>query len=170
MLVSLFRALGVSSFGPSARPLRHVTAARRVASWLAHGLCALLLAGVLPAMAQSSGSSNLGAGTIRFGILPLGGAFESRNDWEPLLADLSRAIGRPVTMLSVTSYEALEQAIQRNQVDMAFLSGKMALDAVTLRRMNVVDRRRRRQPSAVRTYSSLYQAKRMSWESWSTKT
>src|SRR5262245_1219504 len=68
---------------------------------------------------------------VRFGILPLGGAFESRNDWEPLLADLSRAIGRPVSMLSVTSYEALEQAIRRDEVDMAFLSGKMALDAVT---------------------------------------
>jgi phosphonate transport system substrate-binding protein len=75
---------------------------------------------------------------VRFGILPLGGAFESRNDWEPVLAELGRAIGRPVTMLSVTSYEALEQAIQRNQIDMAFLSGKMALDAVTQRGMRVV--------------------------------
>lgn len=75
---------------------------------------------------------------VRFGILPLGGAFESRNDWEPVLADLSRAIGRSVTMLSVTSYEALEQAIQRNEVDMAFLSGRMALDAVTARGMKVV--------------------------------
>jgi phosphonate transport system substrate-binding protein len=75
---------------------------------------------------------------IRFGILPLGGAFESRNDWEPLLADLGRALNRPVSMLSVTSYEALDQAIKRNQVDMAFLSGKMALDAVTLRGMTVV--------------------------------
>ncbi len=79
------------------------------------------------------------AGTpVRFGILPLGGAFESRNDWEPVLADLSRAIAMPVSMLSVTSYDALEQAIQRGEVDMAFLSGQMALDAVTLRRMRVV--------------------------------
>ena len=75
---------------------------------------------------------------VRFGILPLGGAFESRNDWEPVLADLSRALGRPVQMLSVNSYEALEQAIQRDEVDMAFLSGRMALDAVTQRRMRVV--------------------------------
>lgn len=75
---------------------------------------------------------------VRFGILPLGGAFESRSDWDPLLAELSRAIGRPVSVLSVNSYEALEQAIQRNEVDMAFLSGKMALDAVTQRRMKVV--------------------------------
>jgi len=75
---------------------------------------------------------------VRFGILPLGGAFESRSDWDPLLAELSRAISRPVSVLSVNSYEALEQAIQRGEVDMAFLSGKMALDAVTLRRMKVV--------------------------------
>jgi phosphonate transport system substrate-binding protein len=75
---------------------------------------------------------------VRFGILPLGGAFESRNDWDPVLADLSRALGRPVSVLSVTSYDALEQAIQRNEVDMAFLSGRMALDAVTQRRMRVV--------------------------------
>ena len=106
---------------------------------LASGAMALLLGCPLVAAAQAGGaSSTVGAGTLRFGILPLGGAFESRNDWEPLLADMSRAIGRPVTMLSVTSYEALEQAIQRDQVDMAFLSGKMALDAVTLRRMKVV--------------------------------
>lgn len=75
---------------------------------------------------------------VRFGILPLGGAFESRNDWEPVLSDLSRALGRPVHMLSVNSYEALEQAIQRDEVDMAFLSGRMALEAVTQRRMRVV--------------------------------
>ena len=100
----------------------------------------LLLGWSLAVPAQTAGTADAAAGLapLRFGILPLGGAFESRNDWEPLLADLRRAIGRPVAMLSVTSYEGLEQAIQRNQVDMAFLSGKMALDAVTLRRMKVL--------------------------------
>ncbi|MBN8749383.1 MAG: phosphate/phosphite/phosphonate ABC transporter substrate-binding protein [Variovorax sp.] len=95
-------------------------------------LAVLVLALPLAAAAQTAGMP------VRFGILPLGGAFESRNDWDPLLADLSKAIGRPVAVLSVTSYDALEQAIQRNEVDMAFLSGKMALDAVTLRQMKVV--------------------------------
>ncbi|HSV59678.1 MAG TPA: phosphate/phosphite/phosphonate ABC transporter substrate-binding protein [Variovorax sp.] len=103
-------------------------------------MAALVLLGchlAAPAQAPAAGVVLTDA-PVRFGILPLGGAFESRNDWEPLLADLSRTIGRPVTMLSVTSYEALEQAIRRNQVDMAFLSGKMALDAVTQRGMKVV--------------------------------
>ncbi|RYF34767.1 MAG: phosphate/phosphite/phosphonate ABC transporter substrate-binding protein [Comamonadaceae bacterium] len=96
------------------------------------------VAGWAPAQQPVIPAGPSGMAPIRFGILPLGGAFESRNDWEPLLADLSRATGRPVAMLSVTSYEALEQAIQRNQVDMAFLSGKMALDTVTQRRMRVI--------------------------------
>ncbi len=101
---------------------------------------AVLLTGLmgLVGLQAASAQTSSNATPLRFGILPLGGAFESRNDWEPLLADMSRAIGRPVSMLSVTSYEALEQAIQRDQVDMAFLSGKMALDAVTLHRMNVI--------------------------------
>ncbi len=93
---------------------------------------------LLPVLAAAQQAGPAAGGAVRFGILPLGGAFESRNDWDPLLADMSRALGRPVGVLSVTSYEALEQAIARNEVDMAFLSGKMALDAVTLHRMKVV--------------------------------
>ena len=98
-------------------------------------LLALLAALPLVAVAQPLPHPEV---PVRFGILPLGGAFESRNDWDPLLAELSRAIARPVSVLSVNSYEALEQAIQRDEVDVAFLSGKMALDAVTQRRMKVV--------------------------------
>jgi phosphonate transport system substrate-binding protein len=121
------------------RPDRFRAMVRRASGLLLRGALALLLGCHFAATAQApGGASAASTAPLRFGILPLGGAFESRNDWEPLLADMSRAIGRPVTMLSVTSYEALEQAIQRNQVDMAFLSGKMALDAVTLRRMTVV--------------------------------
>ncbi|MET3395619.1 phosphonate transport system substrate-binding protein [Variovorax sp. 1140] len=104
------------------------------AAVLRAGTLALLAALPLAAPAQVNPLD----GPVRFGILPLGGAFESRSDWDPLLAELSRAINRPVSVLSVNSYEALEQAIQRDEVDMAFLSGKMALDAVTQRRMKVV--------------------------------
>ena len=104
---------------------------RRAALALAMGL--LLLP--LPAAAQAAAPA--ADAPVRFGILPLGGAFESRSDWDPLLAELSRAIQRPVSVLSVNSYEALEQAIQRGEVDMAFLSGKMALDAVSQKRMKV---------------------------------
>ena len=109
----------------------------RAAAVVRRGAALLTLLAVLPLMAAAQPALQPDA-PVRFGILPLGGAFESRSDWDPLLAELSRAIARPVSVLSVNSYEALEQAIQRDEVDMAFLSGKMALDAVTQRRMKVV--------------------------------
>ena len=75
---------------------------------------------------------------VRFGVLPLGGTVESRAFWTPLMADMSRALGLPVSAYSVPSYEELDRAIGRDEIDMAFLSAKMALDAVMQRRMKVV--------------------------------
>jgi phosphonate transport system substrate-binding protein len=96
------------------------------------GLCLALLG---PASASAQAVDNA---PLRFGILPIGGPLESRKEWEPLLISLARAIGRPVQALSVTSYEALETAIRRDEVDISFLSAKMALDTVTHRTMTVV--------------------------------
>ena len=76
--------------------------------------------------------------TLRFGILPIGGPQESREDWAPLLADMGRGLGRPIIAISVTSYEGLLLAIQDNRVDMAFLSGKLAIQAVTGSGMQVI--------------------------------
>lgn len=73
-----------------------------------------------------------------FGILPLNGPLESRNDWQPLIDALAEAVGMPVDTLATTSYEALGEAVQRQEVDISFLSGRMALDAVTLNGMRVV--------------------------------
>jgi phosphonate transport system substrate-binding protein len=109
----------------------------QAAAWLRRGAAAIAFAAGLPLLAAAEPAQPAEA-PVRFGILPLGGAFESRSDWDPLLAELSRAIARPVSVLSVNSYEALERAIREDKVDMAFLSGKMALDAVTQRRMKVV--------------------------------
>jgi len=75
---------------------------------------------------------------VRFGVLPLGGTVESRAFWTPLMADMSRALGLPVSAYSVPSYEELDRAIGRDEIDVAFLSAKMALDAVMQRRMKVV--------------------------------
>jgi len=76
---------------------------------------------------------------LRFGILPLGGALESREDWKPLLDELGKSIGRPVVAMSVTSYEGLHLAIQERRVDMAFVSGKLAVEAVTQYGMQVLN-------------------------------
>lgn len=109
-------------------------------------LLALLLAALLcagTAMAQGAGASPDKAvppslRMIRFGVLPLGGTVESRALWTPLMADMSRSLGIPVSAYSVPTYEELDRAIGRDEIDMAFLSAKMALDAVMQRRMKVV--------------------------------
>ena len=43
-----------------------------------------------------------------------------------------------MSVLSVSSYESLDQAIRRGEVDFALLSAKLALDAVTQQRMSVL--------------------------------
>ena len=75
---------------------------------------------------------------LRFGILPIGGMVDSRTGWEPLLDELMQALGRPIHMFSATSYEGLGEAVRRGEVDLAFLSGKMALDAVTQHDMRAI--------------------------------
>lgn len=75
---------------------------------------------------------------ITFGILPIGGPSESRDAWHPVLEDMARAIDRPVDSFSVSSYRGIDEAMQRRQIDVAFLSGRLALDAVVHDRMQVV--------------------------------
>ena len=103
-------------------------------------LAASLLMAPWPAGAQPAPSAKAAPAIkeVRFGVLPLGGTVESRALWTPLMADMSRALGLPVSAYSVPSYEELDRAIGRDEIDMAFLSAKMALDAVMQRRMKVV--------------------------------
>lgn len=76
-------------------------------------------------------------GPIRFGILPIGSAAESLEQWRPLLEDLQKHLQQPVTTVSVGSYASLSRAIGAQKVDVAFLSGKLALQAVTQQHMRV---------------------------------
>ena len=98
---------------------------------------ALLLALATGSLTHSASQAAEG-GALHFGILPIGGTVDSRVSWEPLLESMSDALGRTITILSVTAYSMLGDAVKRGEVDMAFLSGKMALDAVTLHDMSVV--------------------------------
>lgn len=77
---------------------------------------------------------------LTFGILPIGGPAESLEAWRPMLDDLHTALGRPVRAVSVTTYEGIAQAISEQRVDIAFLSGRLALDAVTQQNMQVIGR------------------------------
>lgn len=75
---------------------------------------------------------------IHFGILPIGSASESREQWRPLLEDLERKLGHAVTTVSVSSYAGLSGAIGEQRVDIAFLSGRLAIEAVEHQQMRVV--------------------------------
>lgn len=115
---------------PNRLMARLLPPARRLA-----GLCLMLAAATwTPTPVQAQAQST----PLRVGILPFSGPLESRNDWHPLLADLAAALGQEVETLSVSSYEALDTAIQRQQVDLSLLSGKMALNAVTRHGMRVI--------------------------------
>jgi phosphonate transport system substrate-binding protein len=103
--------------------------------WLAGWLVCLL--GALPVTAATPGDTDPVA-PLTFGILPIGGPVESLEAWRPLLDDLQGALGRPVRAVSVTTYEGIAQAISEQRVDIAFLSGRLALEAVTRQNMQVI--------------------------------
>ena len=83
---------------------------------------------------QDSGHIN----ALTFGILPIGGPSESLAAWRPMLDDLSRTLHLPIHSLSVSTYEGLGQAMAEERVDFAFVSGRLALDAVVHDRMQVI--------------------------------
>jgi phosphonate transport system substrate-binding protein len=106
-----------------------------VCCWLLAGLCLLGVWGTLQADEPARVVQ-----PIRFGILPMGSAGESREQWRPLLEDLARRLRHPVMQVSVGSYAGLSSAIAGQRVDVAFVSGQLAVDAVTRQRMTVVAR------------------------------
>ncbi|MGP1666403.1 MAG: phosphate/phosphite/phosphonate ABC transporter substrate-binding protein [Rhodanobacter sp.] len=75
---------------------------------------------------------------LTFGILPIGGPAESLTAWRPMLEDMSHALRQPVRSISVSTYEGLAQALNEERVDIAFVSGRIALQAVTRDRMQVI--------------------------------
>ncbi len=107
--------------------------------WLRAGLLACLL-GFGVSLRADDAAAGMGEDStaIRFGILPIGSAAESREQWQPLLADMEKKLGHPVTAVSVSSYAGLSGAIGDQRVDIAFLSGRLAIEAVAHQHMSVV--------------------------------
>ncbi|PWK88527.1 phosphate/phosphite/phosphonate ABC transporter substrate-binding protein [Fulvimonas soli] len=111
---------------------------RAPARWRLFGLLlALGLAGAGIAPGRAGEPAPAGK-PLTFGILPIGGPSESLEAWRPMLDDMQLALQRPVRSISVSTYEGLAQALAEDRVDMAFVSGRMALDAVLHDRMQVI--------------------------------
>jgi len=106
---------------------------RRAGAWLL-----LALAGASPSALAASGTATKPAAPLTFGILPIGGPAESLTAWRPMLDDMGHALKRPVRSISVSTYEGLAQALSEERVDVAFVSGRLALAAITQDRMQVI--------------------------------
>ena len=100
-------------------------------------LLVLILAGIPSAWAAPA-QDNSRINALTFGILPIGGPSESLAAWRPMLDDLSHTLHLPIHSLSVSTYEGLGQAMAEERVDFAFVSGRLALDAVVHDRMQVI--------------------------------
>ena len=98
-------------------------------------ILALLTLCCLPLYAADAGKP---PAPLTFGILPIGGPSESLDAWRPMLDDMAKALQRPVHSISVSTYEGLAQAMAEERVDAAFVSGVLALDAVSRDRMQVI--------------------------------
>lgn len=111
----------------------------RASAHLIHLAMKWLILGLLMVAADAAAAGDEAPlqAPIRFGILPIGSASESLEQWRGLLEELQKRLGHPVTTVSVSSYAGLSDAIGAQQVDIAFLSGKLAVKAVTQQHMHV---------------------------------
>jgi phosphonate transport system substrate-binding protein len=67
---------------------------------------------------------------LHFGVLTTESAADLQAKWEPILADMSKAIGIPVKGSYLTNYTALVEAMRFKQVDFGWFSNLPGLEAV----------------------------------------
>ena len=104
----------------------------------------LALAAVLALGVASCGGGDEKAGTapteITFSILSAEGQASSGPLWQPLLDDMSKAIGVPVKPFFGSNYTILVEAMRGNQTQVAWLSAKPSLEAVDRAQGEVIAR------------------------------
>jgi phosphonate transport system substrate-binding protein len=77
---------------------------------------------------------------VAFAILSAQGQASSAPLWQPLLDDMSRSIGVPVTAHFAADYGALVDDMERGTAQAAWLSARPAIDAVERARAEVIAR------------------------------
>ncbi len=99
-------------------------------------LFALLGAAALALSLSSCGGDDKAKATagapkeITFSILSAEGQASSGPLWQPLLDDMSKAIGVPVKPFFGSNYNVLIEAMRFNQTQVAWFSAKPALEAI----------------------------------------
>ncbi len=97
----------------------------------------------LAACGQSDGDKNAAAGTpseITFSILSAEGQASSGPLWQPLLDDMTKAIGVPVKPYFGSNYTVLVEAMRGGHTQVAWFSAKPALEAVDRAEAEVIAR------------------------------
>ena len=104
----------------------------------------LALAAVMALGVASCGGGDDTAGgaptELTFSILSAEGQASSGPLWQPLLDDMSKAVGVPVKPYFGSNYTVLVEAMRGNQTQVAWLSAKPALEAVDRAEAEVIAR------------------------------
>lgn len=87
-------------------------------------LCIATTAVPLAAAAQEAGTP------LNFGIISTEASQNLRQDWQPVIDDMSRALGVKVTAFFAPDYAGVIEAMRFNKVQIAFFGNKSAIEAV----------------------------------------
>lgn len=113
----------------------------------------LALAAATLAIAGCSPSKPTERKEIVFSILSAESQASAEADWAPFLADMSKALGRPVTAFYGSNYTALIEAMRFKQTDLGWFTNQSGLEAV--RRANAQVFARSVNPSGVDGYEAV---------------
>jgi phosphonate transport system substrate-binding protein len=87
-------------------------------------------AGILFASATTAVHADEPIKNINFGIISTESAQNLRQDWQPLLEDMSKTLGIKVTAFFAPDYAGVIEAMRFNKVQVAWLGNKSAIEAV----------------------------------------
>lgn len=87
-------------------------------------------AGLLFASATTAVRADEPVKNINFGIISTESAQNLRQDWQPLLEDMSKKLGIKVTAFFAPDYAGVIEAMRFNKVQVAWLGNKSAIEAV----------------------------------------
>src|SRR5688572_21720858 len=82
------------------------------------------------ALAACSPSKPAERKEIVFSILSAESQASAEKDWAPFLADMEKALGRPVTAYYGSNYTALVEAMRFKQTDLGWFTNQSGLEAV----------------------------------------
>ncbi len=91
----------------------------RARRWSQALLCALAMCGVSPCFA-----------VITFGVISADSAGAAKAAWDPLFADLSKKTGLEIIGFYAQNYDSVSRAVAEGKVQLAFMSGSAAIDAI----------------------------------------